>query len=116
MTDQQIEQAARDHADKHFIEDAEIFYKEPWNNAKDLYTKTLADFAKRCISHQWVSVDERLPETSTAVLVHVPAKEVLSNLTKPEYYTIAYYADSVWRSFMDCRVHPTHWMEIPHAK
>lgn len=45
MTDEQIEKTARDHADKYFIQDAEIICNEPWNNAKDLYAKTLADFA-----------------------------------------------------------------------
>lgn len=71
MTYEQIEKAAQDHADRYFIQDAEIFCNEPWNNAKDLYAKTLADFAKCCMSKQWISVDERLPESMQRVLVWI---------------------------------------------
>lgn len=69
MTNEQIEQAAQDHADKYFIQDAEIFCNEPWNNAKDLYAKALADFAKWCMSNQWISVQKELPADNEQVLV-----------------------------------------------
>lgn len=53
---EQINQAAEKYADKHFLQDVQIFFKNPYDKAKKRYAKTIADFAKRCISHQWVSV------------------------------------------------------------
>lgn len=109
MTDGQIEKAARDHADRYFFQDAEILCNEPWNNAKDLYAKTLAGFAKHCISHQWIPVDERLPEDDRLVLAHFPDVD-------PELcYATAYYVDGAWQTsddwYYDCRI--DFWMPIP---
>lgn len=72
MTNEQIEKAARDHADKYFIQDVQIFFNKPYDKAKERYAKTLADFAKHCMAHQWISVDERLPEDDTMVTAHSP--------------------------------------------
>lgn len=82
MTHEQIEQAAQGHADKYFIQDAEIFCNEPWNNAKDLYAKTLADFAKWCIKNQWNSVNERLLEPMQRVLVWISDEALVCWYTK----------------------------------
>lgn len=109
MTNEQIEKAAQQHADKYFIEDAEIICNEPWNNAKDLYAKTLADFAKHCISHQWVSVEERMPEEDKRVLVRIPASEFYS-----EYYAVAYWDGEDWIEAQRSElIRPSHWLPIP---
>lgn len=111
MTNEQIEKAAQQHADKYFIEDAEIFCNEPWNNAKDLYAKTLADFAKHCISHQWVCVEERLPEGIDPVLVYVSDVSIPPELS----HTIAYFEKGAWHFldsyYYDCKI--SHWLPIP---
>lgn len=109
MMDRQIEQAAQDHADKHFIQDAAIFCYKPWNKAKDRYAKTLADFAKWCIKKQWVSVEDALPEDDRLVLAH------FADVENPLEYATAYYRDGMWNVpddwYYDCEV--DFWMEIP---
>ena len=104
MTDEQIEKAARDHADKYFIQDAGIICNEPWDKAKDLYTKTLADFAKHALSHQWVSVEERLPEIGELVVAaHIG-------------FVTATYDGEDWYDANDHLIRPTHWLPIPPLK
>lgn len=82
-----------------------MFCNEPWNNAKDLYAKTLADFAKHCISHQWVSVEERLPE---------PHEEVLTyTVNAIDENAVAYCAGEDWYTTDGEHIRPSRWMEIP---
>ncbi len=112
MTDEQIEKAARDHADKYFIQDAGIICNEPWDKAKDLYTKTLADFAKHALSHQWVSVDERLPEYNTTCLVFGHQNFGDSRLVR--YIMMAHYdGENFYDAYNDSKYHPEMWMSIP---
>ena len=112
MTPTQIEQAAQDHADKYFIQDAEIFCNEPWNNAKDLYAKTLADFAKCCMSKQWISVDERLPEPDTICLVFGYQDFGDGNITR--YTMMAWYdGEDFSDAYDDRKYRPERWMPIP---
>lgn len=103
-----IEEAAQDHADKYFIEDAEIFYNEPWNNAKDLYAKTLADFAKYCISHQWIPVDERLPEDDSYFYLVADVRLDPLGVDCAEYT-----CETKLFSRNGKVLHPTHWLPIP---
>lgn len=72
MTDEQIEKAAQQHADKCFLKDVQIFFNKPYGKAEERYVKTLADFAKYCLASQWMSVEERLPEEGTIVTAHSP--------------------------------------------
>lgn len=61
--------------------------------------------AKWALSHQWVSVDERLPEDDETVLTH------------SKYgYVLAYYSeqDKMWFAYGNYGdISPTHWMQIP---
>lgn len=104
MTASQIDQAARQHADKHFIHDAEAFYSEPWDKAKQRYAKTLADFAKWCMSKQWISVNDRLPEDGIReILVHDGSKP----------YTIINPSGKGWKEEFEKRDDVARWMPIP---
>lgn len=108
----QIEQAAQEHADKHFIEDAQMFYNEPWDKAKERYAKTLGDFAKLCLSHQWINVDERLPEDDTQnVLIIASGKKKVARFYKQIPQFVVMVAPS-W-----CVIHKpeevSFWMPIP---
>lgn len=44
MKKKQIEKAARDHTDRYFIQDVQIFFNKPYDKAKERYARTLADF------------------------------------------------------------------------
>lgn len=110
MTTEQIEKAAQDYAGKHFIQDSIMFLNEPLDKAKNLYTKTLADFAKWCIKNQWVSVDERLPESDGFVMVFVSANPTFG---MPDRHEIAYYDGEDWHTQDGEHIRPMHWMEIP---
>lgn len=109
MTQEQIEQAAQQYADMHFVDEALIYSNEPWDKAKDIYAKTLADFAKLCMANQWIPVEERLPEDDRLVLAH------FADVEKPLDYATAYYRNGVWNIpddwYYDCKV--DFWMEIP---
>lgn len=115
MTPSQIEKAARDHADKHFIQDAEIFCNKPWDKAKEYYAKTLVDFAKYCISHQWIPVTSRLPEEKKVVLCHMP--DMKDNYAEKDmYFDIAILLEGKFINLDAETVHPSHWMPIPSPK
>lgn len=61
--------------------------------------------AKWALSHQWISVEERLPENDETVL------------TFSSYgYVLAYYSeqDKMWFAYGNYGdINPTHWMKIP---
>lgn len=108
----QIEQAAQEHADKHFIEDAQMFYNEPWDKAKERYAKTLADFAKWCMSKQWISVDEQLPEEKKEVLLYDAnsARHYVTGWRRMKGYNESQWALS--NGFVEDK-DITHWLPIP---
>ena len=108
MTDEQIEKTARDHADKHFIQDAQLFYCKPWDKGKDLYAKTLGDFAKYCISHQWISVAERLPEEYRTVLTYIDNDDF-----RELKIALAHWDGEDWYDIKDSHIRPSHWLPIP---
>ncbi|MDE5688682.1 MAG: DUF551 domain-containing protein [Paramuribaculum sp.] len=73
----------------------------PSENFSDGWDKGV-DFA---LSHQWISVDERLPEDDETVLTH-------SNYG----YVLAYYSeqDKMWFVYGNYGdINPTHWLPIP---
>lgn len=108
----QIEQSAQQHADKHFLQDAQMFYKEPWDKAKERYAKTLADFAKWCMSKQWISVDEQLPEEKKAVLCYMP--DMKDNYAEKDmYFDMAILLECEFVNLDAEVIHPSHWMPIP---
>lgn len=112
MTDEQIEKTARYHADKHFIQDAQLFYCKPWDKAKNRYVKTIADFGKYCIAHQWIPVDERLPEYNTMCLVFGHQDFGDGWLTR--YTMMAHYdGENFYDAYNDSKYHPEMWMPIP---
>lgn len=101
----QIEQAAQQHADKHFIEDAQMFYNEPWDKAKERYAKTLADFAEWALQKQWVSVDERLPTLGEEVLTYT--------INSVDTSALAYYDGEDWYNTHGEHIRPHYWLPIP---
>lgn len=61
------------------------------------------------LSHQWVSVEDALPEEDKRVLVRVPASEFHS-----EYYAVAYWDGEDWIEAQRCElIRPSHWLHIP---
>lgn len=112
MTNKQIEKAARDHADKHFIEDAQILGNEPWDKAKEYYAKMLADFAKHCIAHQWINVEDRLQEYNDTCLVFGHKDFGDGRLTR--YTMMAHYdGEGFYDAYDDRKYYPEMWMPIP---
>lgn len=112
MTDEEIEKAAQAHAEQHFVDNALFYSQEPWDKASDHYAKTLADFAKQCISKQWVSVEERLPDPNTTCLVFGHQDFGDGRLTR--YTMLAYYdGEGFYDAYNDGKYHPSHWMPIP---
>lgn len=65
------------------------------------------------LQNQWVSVDERLPESDGAVLVFVPANPTFG---MPDRYEIAYYDGEDWYTQDGEHIRPTHWCDIPQLK
>lgn len=112
MTYEEIEKAAQAHAEQHFVDDALFYIQEPWDKARDHYAKTLADFAKQCISKQWISVDERLPEEKKAVLCYMPDMKD-SYADKDMYFDMAILLEGEFINLDAEVIHPSHWMPIP---
>lgn len=105
-----IDKAARLHADLHFIDEALAYLDKPWDKAKARYAKTLADFAKFCIRHKWICVDDKLPENDGYVLVYVNGD---SSFGTPDRYEIAYYDTEDWYSQNGEHIRPSYWCDIP---
>lgn len=98
MTDKQIEKVSQEYADS-FIGSTERKFRK----------SAFADGVRFALSHQWISVDERLPEDDRLVLAHF--SDVEPNLC----YATAYYRKGVWNVpddwYYDCRI--DFWMPIP---
>lgn len=122
MTDQEIEKAAEEYVLKRQVAK---------HNAKDEYEATMADFdrsrqtwdafdmeqsfrqgAHFALSHQWVSVEERLPEEKKVVLCYIP--DMKDNYAeKDAYFDITILLDGVFINLDAETIYPSHWMPIP---
>lgn len=91
MTDIEIQKAA------------EEIFKDSEYPVPNIYCFTKG--AKWVLSHQWVSVEERLPENDETVLTFSSYGHVLAYYSEQDKMWFAYgcYGD----------INPTHWMQIP---
>lgn len=60
------------------------------------------------LSHQWVSVDERLPEEHEEVLTYSIAPKYAEDEN-----AIAYYDGEDWYTTYGNHIRPSYWMPIP---
>lgn len=100
MTDEQIENAEQEYVrNNHTV--------NPYNIIAT--RESFKDGIIFALTHQWISVDERLPEDDRLVLAHF--SDVEPNLC----YATAYYRKGVWNVpddwYYDCRI--DFWMPIP---
>lgn len=106
MTDEQIEKAAQQHADElrvsHSIPGALVPMLH--DIAKSSYTYGAQD----ALSHQWVSVDDRLPNEHEEVLTY----SIASECAEDEIAT-AYYDGEDWYTLHGRHIRPNFWMSIP---
>ncbi len=91
MTDKEIQKAA------------EELFKDSEYPVPNIYCFTKG--AKWALSHQWISVEERLPENDETVLTFSSYGHVLAYYSEQDKMWFAYgcYGD----------INPTHWMQIP---
>lgn len=117
LTDERIEKAAREYADKNFVDDADKLLNLPWPEAQEVYIRALVNFAAFALSHQWVSVDEAVPRDNRTVIVKCKVED---DFIDPDYvedlsYTVARYSDGGWCLaddwYYDCKV--LAWLQIP---
>lgn len=110
MADKNIEHIAEGYADAHFLDDVGALVNKPWHEAKELYTKTLVDFAVHAISHQWVRADERLPKDERLVYAAFSIEGYIT--ARLAFYSHRY---SRWVSFPGTCTLPdvAFWIEVP---
>lgn len=121
MTDQEIEKAAEEYVLKRQVAK---------HNAKDEYEATMADFdrsrqtwdafdmeqsfrqgAHFALSHQWVSVEERLPEDDSYFYLVADVRLEPLGIDCAEYT-----CETKLFSRGGKILHPTHWCPIPPPK
>lgn len=80
-----------------------------WSSPSDNFNDGFDAGMAFALSHQWVSVEERLPGDDNLVLAHC------TNIPGELCYCTAYYKESAWHFpddwYYGCDV--THWMPIP---
>lgn len=78
------------------------------SDIRKMIAEGFIDGAKHALSHQWVSVEDRLPEYHD-VCVFIPKSDF-----HPEYFTIAKFDGEDWyETTSGHHIRPTHWMLIP---
>lgn len=113
MTDEQIEKAAQQHANNVNYPCAEY----GWYECDDEQMKEcLADVFKAgvqyALSHQWISVDERLAEYNTTCLVF--GHKDFGDGSIARYTMMAHYdGENFYDAYNDSKYHPEMWMPIP---
>ena len=115
MDKKKIEMAAEEYTAKHFLNDAEHLLKDPWPEARERYKKTLIRFATIALSHQWVSVEDALPEPHEEVLCRMKSNDaVVSGFIFRNKKGIPEVATDSCFHFEDYEEYePTHWCPIP---
>lgn len=79
--------------------------QEPQYEATTMVIPSADDAA---LSHQWISINERLPEPDEHVLAAVPA-----DFADPDRYEVAYWDGEDWYTTHGEHIRPTHWANIP---
>lgn len=106
MTDEQIEKAAQQHADElrvsHSIPGALVPMLHDIAKSSYIYG------AQDALSHQWISVDERLPEEYEEVLTYSIASEYAEDEN-----AVAYYDGEDWYTTHNRHIRPNYWMPLP---
>lgn len=67
MTNEQINMAAQEYADQHFIE--RVATGAPLPESKKAYAKAFADGADFALKHQWIRTLDQMPEDGELVIV-----------------------------------------------
>ena len=95
-----IEEAARLYADKavHYIDDSE----------EDMI-KVMVDFTEQMLSHQWISVDEELPEKEGRYLCNYHYR-MSNSQDECDVVDFGLFKDGKWYVANN---EVTHWAEIP---
>lgn len=102
---------AEEYASRKFIEDAVMFCSEPFDKMIVRYAGILEKFAKDCIEHQWMSLEERYPEDRELIMLCY--QSFYNGRWLTIYTTDRYYKDM---GFMGGNVKPQNviaWMPIP---
>lgn len=76
----------------------------PSENFSDGWDKGV-DFA---LSHQWISVDERLPEDYRTVLAYIDNDDF-----RKLKIALAHWDGEDWYDIKDRHIRPSHWLPIP---
>ncbi len=100
---ERIEQAAREIVGE-FIEQVDLS-----EFAKEYLQKLILEKAEWLLSHQWISVDEKLPEEDGDYIVRLVAHEG----DKAYYNEISTYSSQAKRWLYVGSLIVTHWMPIP---
>lgn len=103
MTPEQIEKAAQQYAEP----TRAYLLGEETMQIKEAFVAG----AYHALQHQWISVDEQLPEDINPKLVYVEDIGISPELS----HTIAYYEKGTWHFldsyYYDCKI--SHWLPIP---
>lgn len=63
-----IRKMAEEYASRNFVDDAVKLFNEPYDKAMVRFAGILEKFAKDCIEHQWISLEERYPEEGENIM------------------------------------------------
>lgn len=115
MTDrmnQIINRAALEDAEEYFIDNLIALSHAPRNTGRATYSDTFFRGGRFALSHQWIPVEERLPEDDRLVLAH------FSDVDPELCYATAYYKKGVWSTpddwYYGCKI--DCWMPIPEPQ
>ena len=108
MDNKQIEKAADEYVMLHFIDDSNVVLNDPFPEAQATYKRAFIAGADFALSHQWVSVEDRLPEDATQCLVFLPGSYD-DNIVRLAWYD----GDKFHDVQTDQRYRPSFWMPIP---
>ena len=114
MDNKQIEKAEDEYVMLHFIDDSNVVLNDPFPEAQATYTRAFIAGADFALSHQWVSVEERLPEEGQEVLLY--------DVNSIRLYVIGWRRKkgdnkSMWalsNGFVEDK-DITHWLPIPQS-
>lgn len=105
MTDEQIEKERNEYVDAVIRSFGNNGVPCGIRDIRGMIANGFRDGANFAFSHQWISVDERLPKDDETVL------------TYSSYgYVLAYYSeqDRMWFAYGNYGdINPTHWLPIP---
>ena len=106
-----IRKMAEEYASRNFVEDAEKLFNEPFDKEMVRYAGILEKFAKDCIEHQWMSLEERYPEHGESIMLCY--QSFYNGRWLTIHTTDRYYKDM---GFIGGNVKPENviaWMPIP---